>query len=200
MWDEISPLNPVEEKPRSFTASWCCHSQFRVTYSCGSLSTSFYYRHLVLLAFVRCVCMVLCEGPMLSIFTSASWLLRFPWPVCYWEVCLDGAYSPWWALIDSWSGRLTSVQIQFSHFISASWVQFCSSEAGVIYWVNLHFSDVATAMVMSESQLRWTAVLLVLTPWHLPTWLKLPWGPYAVYMVCGKGSGLWAFLSGIITS
>lgn len=64
------------------------------------------------------------------------------------------------------------MQIQFSLFISASWVLSCNGEASVIYWVNLHFSGVARAMVMRESQLRWAAVLLPLPLWHPPSQLK----------------------------
>lgn len=88
----------------------------------------------------------------------------------------------------------------FSCFISASWVLFCNGEAGMIYWVNLHFSDVAKAMVMSESQLRWTAVLLLLTTDTLTPDCNCHEGHtlFMWYVWKGLGSGL--FLSRIVTS
>lgn len=162
-----TPLNAAGEKSRLFTAPWFSSSPLRATYCSGSLSTSFYYRGLGLVG----SCGVKeYEGPVLSIFPSVPWLPKFPWPV-YYQGSLAGAYRPWLAVTDRWSLRLTSMQIQFSLFISASWVLSCKGEAGVIYWTNLHFSGVARAMVMRESQLRWAAVLLLLL-WHPPSWLK----------------------------
>lgn len=78
------------------------------------------------------------------------------------HICMGLTAFDWQWLTDEVAGWL-QCKSNFSCFISASWVLFCNGEGGVIYWVNLHFSDVARAMVMSESQLRWTAALLPLT-------------------------------------
>lgn len=168
------------------------YSLLRVTFCCGSLSTSFYYRGLCLLG----SCGVKeYEGPVLSVFPSVPWLPKSPWPV-YYQESLAGAYRPWLAVTDRWSLRLTSMQIQFSLFISASWVLSCNGEAGVIYWVNLHFSGVARAMVMRESQLRWAAVLpLPLPLWHPPSWLKCHEGHTLLWCI-----RLCALLSSTVTS
>jgi len=94
------------------------------------------------------------------------------------------------------AGRLQG-RAAVSRVISASWVLFCNGEAGVIYWVNLHFSDAARAVVVSESRRRCMAVLLPLAPWCPPTRLASPRGPRVGSVGCGKGSGLCARPSGL---
>lgn len=56
VWKEIPPLNQMGEKSRRFTAPWISSSLFRVTYCCGSLSTSFYYTGLGLVGSCVGVC------------------------------------------------------------------------------------------------------------------------------------------------
>lgn len=170
VWEEIPPLNPAGEKSRRFTALWLCNSLFRVTYCCGSLSTSFSYMGLGLVGsygvwgggiWRSCAgyihfCSLASQVPMASLLPGKSvWM---------------GLTALEWQWLTAEVAGWLQCKSYFSCFISASWVLFCNGEADVIYWVNLHFSDVARAMVMSENQLRWTAVLLPLTtvtPSHL---------------------------------
>lgn len=84
-----------------------------------------------------------------------------------------GLRAPDWQWLTAEVAGWLQCKSNFSCFISASWVLSCNGEAGVIYWVNLHFSDVARATVMSESQLRWRVVQLPLTcvtPSLPPAW------------------------------
>lgn len=145
------------------------------TLLCGSLSSRHYYQVWVL----WCVC-----GGKGNVKTLCwALLLTFPGPQCCREACRMGLRAPDWQWLTAEVAGWLQCKSNFSCFISASWVLSCNGEAGVIYWVNLHFSDVARATVMSESQLRWRALLLLLTcvtPSLPPAW----WSQHEGCTVC----------------
>lgn len=112
------------------------------------------------LALLVCVCGERERGVLgWAVLAATPRLPELPRPVCS-----PGRLLGWGSRALDWQWLTAEVagwlqcKSNFSCFISASWVLFCNGGAGVIYWVNLHFSDVARAVLMTESQLRRAAV------------------------------------------
>lgn len=151
------------------------------------------------LALLVCVCGERERGvPGWAVLASTSRLPELPRPVCS-----PGSLFGWGSQALDWQWLTAEVagwlqcKSNFSCFISASWVLFCNGGAGVIYWVNLHFSDVARAAVMTESQLRRAAAPCCSPARPPPAGLRAAPGPWPSHPRWWRPQAL---LTGTVTS